>query len=78
MLLPPFMLIAASVVLHMMDSAKGDSKLIGYFERDAPRLRVADVMRLRRHAAANETRLPRHKAKVRFRADAPKLTETQL
>ena len=47
-----------------MQTAEGDGKFIAGFAAKRPRLHKSEVMRIRRLAAAQETRLLAYKAKV--------------
>jgi hypothetical protein len=49
--LPPASLIAGCVILRVMNGAQRDGELVTHFETQSSRLRIADVMRLRRTTA---------------------------
>jgi hypothetical protein len=64
MLLPPVSLITRSMDFVVMNSAERDGEFITNLKRKTLRLRVANVMRLRRGAAANQAGLTGHKTQM--------------
>src|SRR5262249_37695228 len=63
-LLPPGFFIAAAMHRAVMRAAEWDGKFITCFAAERARLHKSDVMRVRGLAAAQQARLPHHKAKV--------------
>ena len=59
MLLPPLPFIACRVILAVVDGAQGDREFVAYFEAQASRLRIADVMGVRGRSAADKAGLAR-------------------
>ena len=59
-LLPPCGLITRAMKLAVMDPANGNRELIAHSVSKRTRLGKREVMRIRRHAAADKTRLPQH------------------
>ena len=62
--LPPFSFIARSMILVVVDGAKRHGELVADLQGQASWLGVADVMRMRRGAAANHTGLSCNKAQM--------------
>src|SRR5262249_54408473 len=66
MLQPPVSFISCRVVFGVMYGAKRHSEFIAHLECQSSRLRIPDMVRLRRRAAANDTRLLSDKAQMLF------------
>jgi hypothetical protein len=75
--LPPLALLACSVNLAVMGSTKRHGEFIADLEAEPPGLRVANVVRVRRRAAANRARLTGDEAEVLLASDALRLTDGQ-
>ena len=76
-LLPPLALLACGVNLVVVGGAERHGKFIADLEAQSTRLRVADVVRVSRRAAANRTRVAGDEAEVLLAADALRLTDGQ-
>ena len=57
----------------MVDPAKRDRELVAHSTSECTRLGKGEVMRIRRHAAAYQARLPQHELPVVFIAQANRL-----
>ena len=63
-LIPPHELIASSMKLAVVDSAKGHRELVAYLASERPWLREPKVVRVRRLSATYKAGLGRDKLKV--------------
>ena len=59
--------------LAMVHPAKRDRELVAHSTSECTRLSKGEVMRIRRHAAAYQARLPQHELPVVFIAQANRL-----
>ena len=67
---PPCGLITRAMKLAVMDSANRDGELVAHSVSQGTRLCKRQVMRIRRHSAAHEARLPSHELPVLLVAQA--------
>ena len=74
---PPSGFVAKAVHLPMMSSTQGDSEFIAGLAAECPALRKAQVMGIRRLAAANQTRLLGHMPDVITVSDPARLWQRQ-
>ena len=59
----------------MVDPAKRDRELVAHSTSECTRLRKGEVMRIRRHAAAYQARLPQHELPVVLIAQANRFAQ---
>ena len=74
--LPPFLFLAGGVDVVMVDGAKRHGELIADLETQPSGLRVADVVRVRRHPPADEARLAGDEAEMLHAADPLRLVDS--
>src|SRR6266550_8740714 len=60
----------------MMDSADRDDELVAHTAPECTRLYKAEMMRIRRHAAAHEARLSQHESPVILIAQANRFSQS--
>ena len=61
--------------LAMVDPAKRDREFVAHAASECTRLSKGEVMRIRRHAAAYQARLPQHELPVVFIAQANRFAQ---
>ena len=76
--LPPGLLVAGAMDRTVMRAAERDGEFVACFAAERPRLQVAQMMRIRLLAAANEARLLGHIAKMLAVPVAPRCGNDEL
>jgi hypothetical protein len=69
-LLPPLSFVTSRVDVVVVNGTERDCELVAHLQAESSRLRVADVVRMRGRASADETRLTCDKAQMLLGADA--------